>query len=114
MLGGSTDLEFNGYLFLRRSFQESQTGAERPFRFSAAFNKLLEKRFHRLIKNWGDKLDQIVEKAELLGISEIIVGVPGLASDFNGGKIIVFYGVKNIHEICAQPSDFCAMVEVFF
>lgn len=92
MLGGSTDLEFNGTYF--SGDLSGITTGRLPIWFQ---------RFYKpgkkisLNKNWGDKLDQIVEKANTWDIG-IIVGVPAWLLILME-KIIKFYGVKNIHEI---------------
>ncbi len=92
MLGGSTDLEFNGTYF--SGDLSGITAGRLPIWFQRFYKpgKKISKN-----KNWGDKLDQIVEKANKWDIG-IIVGVPAWLQILLE-KIIEFYDVKHIHEI---------------
>jgi hypothetical protein len=92
MLGGSTDLEFNGTYF--SGDLSGITTGRLPIWFQRFYKpgKMIARN-----KNWGDKLDQIVEKANTWDIG-IIVGVPAWLQILLE-KIIEFYDVKNIHEI---------------
>jgi hypothetical protein len=92
MLGGSTDLEFNGTYF--SGDLSGITTGRLPIWFQRFYKP--GKQISRN-KNWGDKLDQIVEKANTWDIG-IIVGVPAWLQILLE-KIIAFYGVKHIHEI---------------
>ncbi|WP_111671219.1 GH3 family domain-containing protein [Algoriphagus litoralis] len=92
MLGGSTDLEFNGTYF--SGDLSGITASKLPIwlqRFYKPGKKIARNR------NWGDKLDQIVEQARDWDIG-IIVGVPAWLQLLME-KIIERYKVKNIHEI---------------
>lgn len=92
MLGGSTDLEFNGTYF--SGDLSGITAGKLPIwlqRFYKPGKKISRNR------NWGDKLDQIVEKAKNWDIG-IIVGVPAWLQILIE-KIIERYKVKHIHEI---------------
>lgn len=92
MLGGSTDLEFNGTYF--SGDLSGITAGKLPIWFQRFYKP--GKEISRN-KNWGDKLDQIVEKANKWDIG-IIVGVPAWLQILLE-KIIDFYDVKDIHEI---------------
>ncbi|MDG1276341.1 MAG: GH3 auxin-responsive promoter family protein [Algoriphagus sp.] len=92
MLGGSTDLEFNGTYF--SGDLSGITTGRLPIWFQRFYKP--GKQISRN-KNWGDKLDQIVEKANTWDIG-IIVGVPAWLQILLE-KIIEFYDVKHIHEI---------------
>ena len=92
MLGGSTDLEFNGTYF--SGDLSGITTGRLPIWFQRFYKP--GKKISRS-KNWGDKLDQIVEKAKSWDIG-IIVGVPAWLQILIE-KIIERYGVDNIHEI---------------
>ncbi|SDA95490.1 GH3 auxin-responsive promoter [Algoriphagus alkaliphilus] len=92
MLGGSTDLDFNGTYF--SGDLSGITASKLPIwlqRFYKPGKKIARNR------NWGDKLDQIVKKAKDWDIG-IIVGVPAWLQLLME-KIITHYGVKDIHEI---------------
>lgn len=92
MLGGSTDLEFNGTYF--SGDLSGITAGKLPIwlqRFYRPGKKISRN------KNWGEKLDMIVEKAPDWDIG-IIVGVPAWLQILIE-KIIQRYGLKNIHEI---------------
>ncbi|GAA0880145.1 GH3 auxin-responsive promoter family protein [Algoriphagus jejuensis] len=92
MLGGSTDLEFNGTYF--SGDLSGITTGKLPIwlqRFYKPGKKIARN------KNWGDKLDQIVEKARDWDIG-IIAGVPAWLQILIE-KIIEKYQVKHIHEI---------------
>lgn len=92
MLGGSTDLEFNGTYF--SGDLSGITASKLPIwlqRFYKPGKKIARNR------NWGDKLDQIVEQASDWDIG-IIVGVPAWLQLLME-KIIDRYKVKHIHEI---------------
>ena len=92
MLGGSTDLEFNGTYF--SGDLSGITAGKLPIwlqRFYKPGKKISRNR------NWGDKLDQIVERAKDWDIG-IIVGVPAWLQILIE-KIIEKYKVKHIHEI---------------
>src|SRR5690606_14012189 len=92
MLGGSTDLEFNGTYF--SGDLSGITAGKLPIwlqRFYKPGKKISRNR------NWGDKLDQIVERAKDWDIG-IIVGVPAWLQILIE-KIIERYKVKHIHEI---------------
>lgn len=92
MLGGSTDLEFNGTYF--SGDLSGITAGRLPIWFQRFYKP--GKKISRS-KNWGEKLDQIVKKAPHWDIG-IIVGVPAWLQILIE-KIIEEYGVKNIHEI---------------
>ncbi len=92
MLGGSTDLEFNGSYF--SGDLSGITTGRLPIWFQRFYKP--GKKISRS-KNWGDKLDQIVKKAYTWDIG-IIVGVPAWLQILLE-KIIAYYGVKDIHEI---------------
>jgi hypothetical protein len=92
MLGGSTDLEFNGTYF--SGDLSGITTGRLPIWFQRFYKP--GKKISRS-KNWGDKLDKIVEKAESWDIG-IIVGVPAWLQILLE-KIIAHYKLNNIHEI---------------
>lgn len=92
MLGGSTDLEFNGTYF--SGDLSGITTGRLPIWFQRFYKP--GKKISRS-KNWGDKLDQIVAKAESWDIG-IIVGVPAWLQILIE-KIIERYQLNNIHEI---------------
>ncbi|WP_144604762.1 GH3 family domain-containing protein [Algoriphagus algorifonticola] len=92
MLGGSTDLEFNGTYF--SGDLSGITAGKLPIWFQRFYKP--GKKISRN-KNWGDKLDQIVEKAPKWDIG-IIVGVPAWLQILLE-KIIEKYQVAHIHEI---------------
>ena len=92
MLGGSTDLEFNGTYFF--GDLSGITASKLPIWFQRFYKP--GKKISRN-KNWGDKLDQIVEKAKDWDIG-IIVGVPAWLQILIE-KIIDRYQVKDVHEI---------------
>ncbi|SFT42868.1 GH3 auxin-responsive promoter [Algoriphagus locisalis] len=92
MLGGSTDLEFNGTYF--SGDLSGITTGRLPIWFQRFYKP--GKKISRS-KNWGDKLDQIVGKAKSWDIG-IIVGVPAWLQILIE-KIITHYQVDNIHEI---------------
>lgn len=92
MLGGSTDLKFNGIYF--SGDLSGITASKLPIwfqRFYKPGKKIAKNR------NWGNKLDQIVEKATEWDIG-IIVGVPAWLQLLLE-KIIQRYQLKNIHDI---------------
>lgn len=92
MLGGSTDLEFNGTYF--SGDLSGITAGRLPIWFQRFYKpgKTISKN-----KDWGDKLEQIVKMAPKWDIG-IIVGVPAWLQILLE-KIIDRYQVKNIHEI---------------
>lgn len=92
MLGGSTDLEFNGTYF--SGDLSGITTGRLPIWFQRFYKpgKKISKN-----KNWGDKLDQIVEKAPDWDIG-IIVGVPAWLQILLE-KIIERYKLKTIHDL---------------
>lgn len=92
MLGGSTDLEFNGTYF--SGDLSGITAGKLPIWFQRFYKpgKKISKN-----KNWGEKLDQIVEKAYKWDIG-IIVGVPAWLQILLE-KIIERYKLKTIHDI---------------
>ncbi|WP_373398113.1 GH3 auxin-responsive promoter family protein [Algoriphagus halophilus] len=92
MLGGSTDLEFNGTYF--SGDLSGITAGKLPIWFQRFYRP--GKEISRN-KNWGDKLDQIVEKAPNWDIG-IIVGVPAWLQILLE-KIIERYQLKSIHDI---------------
>ncbi|SIN71313.1 GH3 family domain-containing protein [Algoriphagus halophilus] len=92
MLGGSTDLEFNGTYF--SGDLSGITAGKLPIWFQRFYRP--GKEISRN-KNWGDKLDQIVEKAPKWDIG-IIVGVPAWLQILLE-KIIERYQLKTIHDI---------------
>ncbi|UZD23314.1 GH3 auxin-responsive promoter family protein [Algoriphagus halophytocola] len=92
MLGGSTDLEFNGTYF--SGDLSGITAGRLPIWFQRFYKP--GKDISRN-KNWGDKLDQIVDKAKKWDIG-IIVGVPAWLQILLE-KIIAKYEVDNIHDI---------------
>jgi hypothetical protein len=92
MLGGSTDLKFNGTYF--SGDLSGITASKLPIwfqRFYKPGKKIARNR------NWGNKLDQIVEKAPEWDIG-IIVGVPAWLQLLLE-KIIDRYKLKTIHDI---------------
>ncbi len=92
MLGGSTDLTFNGTYF--EGDLSGITASQIPVwfqRFYKPGQKIAKNR------NWGDKLDQIVEVAPSWDIG-IIVGVPAWLQILME-KIIERYQVATIHDI---------------
>jgi len=92
MLGGSTDLKFNGTYF--SGDLSGITASKLPIwfqRFYKPGKKIARNR------NWGNKLDQIVEKAPDWDIG-IIVGVPAWLQLLLE-KIIDRYKLKTIHNI---------------
>jgi hypothetical protein len=92
MLGGSTDLEFNGTYF--SGDLSGITTGRLPIWFQRFYKpgKKISKN-----KNWGEKLDQIVEKAPDWDIG-IIVGVPAWLQILLE-KIIERYKLKTIHDL---------------
>ncbi|MHA7128368.1 GH3 family acyl-acid amido synthetase [Algoriphagus namhaensis] len=92
MLGGSTDLEFNGTYF--SGDLSGITAGNLPIWFQRFYKP--GKKISRN-KDWGDKLDQIVEKAPKWDIG-IIVGVPAWLQLLIE-KIIDRYQVQSIHDI---------------
>jgi len=92
MLGGSTDLEFNGTYF--SGDLSGITAGKLPIWFQRFYKpgKKISKN-----RNWGDKLDQIVEKAPNWDIG-IIVGIPAWLQILIE-KIIAHYQVETIHDI---------------
>lgn len=92
MLGGSTDLEFNGSYF--SGDLSGITAGRLPIWFQRFYKP--GKKISRN-KNWGDKLDQIVKKAPDWDIG-IIVGVPAWLQILIE-KIIAEYQVTSIHDI---------------
>lgn len=92
MLGGSTDLEFNGTYF--SGDLSGITTSKLPIWFQRFYKpgKKISKN-----RNWGNKLDQIVDKAPDWDIG-IIVGVPAWLQLLIE-KIIERYKVQHIHEI---------------
>lgn len=92
MLGGSTDLDFNGTFF--SGDLSGITTGNLPIwfqRFYKPGNKISKN------KNWGEKLDLIVEEAPHWDIG-IIVGVPAWLQILIE-KIILRYQLKSIHDI---------------
>ena len=100
MLGGSTDLEFNGTYF--SGDLSGITAGKLPIWFQRFYKpgKKISKN-----RNWGDKLDQIVEKAPNWDIG-IIVGVPAWLQILIE-KIIAHYQVETIHDIWPNLQIFC-------
>lgn len=92
MLGGSTDLEFNGTYF--SGDLSGITAGNLPIWFQRFYKP--GKKISRN-RDWGDKLEKIVEKAPSWDIG-IIVGVPAWLQLLLE-KIIERYQVKTIHEI---------------
>lgn len=92
MLGGSTDLEFNGTYF--SGDLSGITASKLPIWFQRFYKP--GKKISRN-KNWGDKLDQIVANAKKWDIG-IIVGVPAWLQILLE-KIIERNKVNSIHEI---------------
>ncbi|MGY6558385.1 MAG: GH3 family domain-containing protein [Nitritalea sp.] len=92
MLGGSTDLEFNGTYF--SGDLSGITAGRLPIWFQRFYKpgKTISRQ-----KNWGEKLDQIVEMAPKWDIG-IIVGVPAWLQILME-KIIQHYQVNHIHDI---------------
>jgi hypothetical protein len=92
MLGGSTDLEFNGTYF--SGDLSGITASKLPIWFQRFYKpgKKISKN-----RNWGEKLDQIVDNAKDWDIG-ILVGVPAWLQILLE-KIIDRYKVKHIHEI---------------
>jgi hypothetical protein len=92
MLGGSTDLDFNGTYF--SGDLSGITAGRLPIwfqRFYKPGKKISQN------KNWGEKLDQIVKNAPKWDIG-IIVGVPAWLQILLE-KIIEHYQLKTIHDI---------------
>jgi len=92
MIGGSTDLNFNG-----RYFEGDLTGIQAshlPFWFQHFYKPGKKIASNR---NWNDKLDEITRSAPEWDIG-IIVGVPAWIQILLE-KIISYYNVKHIHEI---------------
>jgi hypothetical protein len=92
MLGGSTDLEFNGTYF--SGDLSGITAGRLPIWFQRFYKP--GKEISRN-KNWGDKLDMIVKKAPKWDIG-IIVGVPAWLQILLE-KIIEEYNLESIHDI---------------
>ncbi len=92
MLGGSTDLDFNGTYF--SGDLSGITTGRLPIWFQRFYKP--GKKISRN-KNWGEKLDQIVEMAPKWDIG-IIVGVPAWLQILLE-KIIQKYQLKTIHDI---------------
>lgn len=92
MLGGSTDLEFNGTYF--SGDLSGITTGRLPIWFQRFYKpgKKISKN-----KNWGEKLEQIVDKAPDWDIG-IIVGVPAWLQILLE-KIIERYNLKTIHDL---------------
>ncbi|MFD2033946.1 GH3 auxin-responsive promoter family protein [Belliella marina] len=92
MLGGSTDLEFNGTYFA--GDLSGITTGRLPIWFQRFYKpgKLISRN-----KDWGQKLDQIVQNAPKWDIG-IIVGVPAWLQILME-KIITRYELKTIHDI---------------
>lgn len=92
MLGGSTDLEFNGTYF--SGDLSGITTGKLPVWFQRFYKpgKKISKN-----KDWGEKLEQIVQQAPSWDIG-IIVGVPAWLQILLE-KIIARYQLKNIHEL---------------
>jgi hypothetical protein len=92
MLGGSTDLEFNGTYF--SGDLSGITASKLPVWFQRFYKpgKKISKN-----KDWGDKINQIVENAPKWDIG-IIVGVPAWLQILIE-KIIQKYQLKHIHEM---------------
>ncbi len=99
MLGGSTDLDFNGTYF--SGDLSGITAGRLPVWFQRFYKpgKVISKN-----KNWGEKLEQIVDNAPNWDIG-IIVGVPAWLQILME-KIINRYGLENIHEIWPNLSIF--------
>ena len=92
MIGGSTDLNFNG-----RYFEGDLTGIQAtqlPFWFQHFYRPGKKIASNR---NWNDKLDEIIRNAPSWDIG-IIVGVPAWIQILLE-RIIEHYKVKHIHEI---------------
>jgi hypothetical protein len=92
MLGGSTDLEFNGTYF--SGDLSGITTGRLPVWFQRFYKP--GKQISRN-KNWGDKLEQIVDMAPKWDIG-IIVGVPAWLQILLE-KIIERYQLKTIHDL---------------
>ncbi|MCH7400899.1 GH3 auxin-responsive promoter family protein [Belliella kenyensis] len=92
MLGGSTDLEFNGTYF--SGDLSGITAGRLPIWFQRFYKP--GKKISRN-KNWGEKLDQIVQNASKWDIG-IIVGVPAWLQILME-KIIEHYQVDTIHDV---------------
>jgi hypothetical protein len=92
MLGGSTDLNFNGEFF--EGDLSGITTSQVPFWFQRYYKP--GKRISRT-KDWNNKLEEIVEKAPMWNIG-MVVGVPAWMQILLE-KIIKRYGVDHIHEI---------------
>lgn len=92
MLGGSTNLRKHGTYF--EGDLSGITAAQIPFWFQHFYKpgKKIAKN-----TNWGEKLDEITQKAPSWDIG-IIVGVPAWLQILME-KIIGHYGVKTIHDI---------------
>jgi hypothetical protein len=92
MLGGSTDLEFNGTYFA--GDLSGITTGRLPIWFQRFYKPGLEIAKN---KNWGDKIEKIVENAPNWDIG-IIVGVPAWLQILLE-KIIERYNLNSIHDI---------------
>ncbi|MBS9522868.1 GH3 auxin-responsive promoter family protein [Litoribacter ruber] len=92
MLGGSTDLEFNGTYF--SGDLSGITAGKLPIWFQRFYKPGSEIAKN---KNWGDKLERIVDNAPNWDIG-IIVGVPAWLQILLE-KIIERYNLKSIHDI---------------
>ncbi|MBD8487684.1 GH3 auxin-responsive promoter family protein [Echinicola sp. CAU 1574] len=92
MLGGSTDLEFNGTYFA--GDLSGITAGKLPIWFQRFYKPGQEIARN---KNWGEKLEKIVENAPKWDIG-IIVGVPAWLQILLE-KIIERYEVETIHDI---------------
>ncbi|WP_143960379.1 GH3 family domain-containing protein [Litoribacter populi] len=92
MLGGSTDLEFNGTYF--SGDLSGITAGNLPIWFQRFYKPGSEIARN---KNWGEKLEKIVDNAPNWDIG-IIVGVPAWLQILLE-KIIERYGLKSIHDI---------------
>jgi len=92
MLGGSTDLEFNGTYFA--GDLSGITTGRLPIWFQRFYKPGLEIAKN---KNWGDKIEKIVENAPNWDIG-IIVGVPAWLQILLE-KIIERYKLNTIHDI---------------
>ena len=93
MLGGSTDLNYNGIYF--SGDLSGITTGNLPYWFQSFFSKPPPDIIKN--KNWGKKLDEITQNAKNWDIG-IVAGVPAWVTILFE-KIIKHYNVKHIHEV---------------
>ena len=100
MLGGSTNLNFNGVVY------EGDLSGIQASQIPAWFQPFYKPGTRiAKTKDWGQKLDEIVLKAKDWNIG-CIAGVPAWIQILLE-KIIAHYGVKTIHEVWPNFSVYC-------